>query len=104
MHNLSPTQLSHNKVIIKNKYLLPWIDDLFDQLQGERYFSMIDFRSGYNQVRVTGEDIQKLTFRSRYSYYEFLVMSFGLNNALTAFMDLMNNFSMLPKFICHCVH
>ena len=79
-----------NKVKIKNKYPLPWIADLFDQLQGASYFSKIDLRSGYDQLRVRGEDIPKMVFRIRYCHCEFLVISFGLINASTTFMDLMN--------------
>ncbi|WMV24317.1 hypothetical protein MTR67_017702 [Solanum verrucosum] len=79
-----------NKVTIKIKYHLPRIDDLFDQLQGESYFSYIDLRSGYHQLRVKEEDIPKMAFRTRYGHHEFFVMSFGLNNTPTAFMDLMN--------------
>ena len=78
------------KVTIKNKYPLPRIDDLFDQLQGASYFSKIDLRSGYHQLRVRGEDVPNTTFQTRYENYEFLVISFGLTNDPVAFMDLMN--------------
>ena len=79
------------KVTIKNKYPLPRIDNLFDQLQEEIYFSKIDLRSGYHQLRVRGEDIPNKAFRTRYCHYEFLVMSFGLKNSPMAFMDLVNS-------------
>ncbi|KAI3667253.1 hypothetical protein L6452_42302 [Arctium lappa] len=79
-----------NKVTVKNKYPLPRIDDIFDQLQGAGCFSKIDLRSGYHQVRVKKDDIPKIAFRIRYGHYEFQVMSFGLTNASAVYMELMN--------------
>ena len=79
-----------NKVTVKNKYPLPRIEDLFDQSRGASVFSKIDLRSGYYQLRVKEVDVPKTAFRTRYGHYEFIVMSFGLTNAPTAFMDLMN--------------
>ena len=79
-----------NKTTTKNKYPLPRIDNLFDQLQEASYVYKIDLRSGYHKLRVRGEDIPKTAFLTRYGHYEFLLMYFGLTNAPVAFMDLMN--------------
>ena len=80
-----------NVVAIKNKYPLPCIDILFDQLAKAKAFSKIDLRSGYHQIKIRPEDIPKTTFSTRYGLYEYLVISFGLTNAPTYFMYLMNS-------------
>ena len=79
-----------NRVMIQNRYLLPRIDDLFDQWRGSRVYSKIDLRTGYHQLRVRDTDIPKTTFRTRYVHFEFMVMPFGLTDALATFMDLMH--------------
>jgi hypothetical protein len=90
-----------NEVTIKNKYPLPRIEDMFDQLRGASMFSKIDLRSGYHQLRIRPSDIPKMTFITKYGLYEFTVMSFGLTNALAFFMNLMNCVFMdyLDKFV-----
>ncbi|GJZ89645.1 putative reverse transcriptase domain-containing protein [Tanacetum coccineum] len=90
-----------NKLTVKNRYPLPRIDDLFDQLQWSSVYSKINLRSGYHQLRVQEEDIPKTTFKTRYGHYEFQVMPFGLTNAPAVFMDLMNRVCKpyLDKFV-----
>nr|GEX60461.1 putative reverse transcriptase domain-containing protein [Tanacetum cinerariifolium] len=93
--------LELNKLIVKNRYPLPRINDLFDQLQGLSVYLKIDLRSGYHQLRVRDADIPKTAFKTRYRHYEFQVMSFGLTNAPDVFMDLMNHVCKpyLDKFV-----
>jgi len=90
-----------NAVTIKNKYHLPQIDILFDQLSKAKVFSKIDLRSGYHQIKIRPQDIPKTVFSTRYELYEYLVMSFGLTNAPAYFMYLMNSVFMLElnKFV-----
>jgi hypothetical protein len=90
-----------NKSTVKKKYPLPKSDDLFDQLIRENIFSNIDLRSGYHQVRIKEEDINKTTFRTRYGHYEFGVVPFGFSNAPVMFMCLMNGIfrNYLDKFV-----
>ena len=90
-----------NKVTVRNKYPLPRIDDLFDQLRGENIFSKIYLRFGQNQVKIKEEDIMKTTFGTRYNNYEYVVVPFGLTNSPTTFMCLMNGIfrKYLYKFV-----
>ncbi|GJS06899.1 putative reverse transcriptase domain-containing protein [Tanacetum coccineum] len=88
-----------NKLTVKNRYPLPRINDLFDQLQRSSVYSKINLRSGYHQLRVHDEDIPKMAFRTRYGHYEFQVMPFGLTNASVVFMDLMNQVQFLRYVI-----
>ena len=90
-----------NKVTIENKYLLPRVDDLFNQLKGATVFLKIDLRPGYHQLKIKESDVPKSAFRTKYGHYEFVVMLFSLINALIAFMDLMNRVfkEYLDKFV-----
>jgi hypothetical protein len=92
---------SLNDVIMKNKYPLPRIEDLFDQMRGARVFSKIDLLSGYHHMKIRPSDIPKTAFSTRYRLYEFTVMSFGLTNAPAYFMNLMNKVFMeyLDRFV-----
>ena len=90
-----------NAVTIKNKYPLPRIDDLLDQLRGAKYFSKIDLRSGYHHMKIRESNIPKIAFVTRYGQFEFTVVSFGLTNAPAYFMNMMNKVFMdeLDKFV-----
>jgi hypothetical protein len=92
-------------VTVKNKYPLPRIDVLFDQLAGAKVFSKIVLRSGYHQIKIQASDVPKTAFSTRYGLHEFLVMSFGLTNAPAYFMYLMNSVFMneLDKFVVVCM-
>jgi hypothetical protein len=100
-HQLCVDYRPLNIVTVKNKYPLPRIDLLFDQLIGAQIFLRIDLRSGYHQIKICEEDIPKTAFSTRYGLYEYLVMSFGLTNAPTHFMYLMNSVFMeeMDKFV-----
>ena len=90
-----------NNVTVKNRYPLSRIDDLFQYLLGASWFSKIDVWSSYHQMRVRDEDVKKISFRTRYGHYEFVVIPFGLTNAHVTFMDLMNHMCtpMLDRFV-----
>jgi hypothetical protein len=93
-----------NKSTKRNRYPLPRVDELFDQLQGAKYFSKIDLRTGYWQIRMAEEDVAKTTFTSRHGHYKWLVLPMGLTNAPAEFMALMENTfrEELNKFVQRC--
>ena len=91
-----------NHATMKNRYPMPWIDDLFDQMKGATIFSKIDLRSGYHQLRIKEGNIPKTTFQTRFGHYEFVVVPFGLTNTPIVFMSLMN--SIFRKYLDRFVH
>jgi hypothetical protein len=104
-HGLCIDYRQLNKITIKNKYPLPWIYDIFDQLKGARAFFKIDLRSGYYQMKIKDADVPNTAFKTRYGHYEFLVLPFGLTNAPALFIDLMNRVFQpyLDKFMVVCI-
>nr|GEU82156.1 hypothetical protein [Tanacetum cinerariifolium] len=101
LYRSGPSKMELNKLTIKNRYPLPRIDDLFDQLQGAYYLSKIHLRSGYRQLRVHEDDIPKTAFQMRYGHFEFMVMPFGLTNTPAIFIDLMNR-DKVEDFVVYC--
>lgn len=93
-----------NRVTVKNKYLLPQIDDLFDQLKGAKVFLKIDLRTWYYQLRIKEYDVLKTTIKTWYGHYELLVMLFGLTTIPTIFMDLMNRIFLFGGQTCSDIH
>ena len=93
-----------NRITVKNRYPLPRVEELFDRLKGAKYFSKIDLRSGYHQVRIHREDIHKTAFRTRYGHYEFLVLPFGFTQR-PCYFHASHAVHLLasPRSICYCI-